>query len=185
MNLVTGSPRVYPGGRTIRQGIFVYPTDTAYALGCVYTDQTAVRKIMQIKGRKDTKFTLIASSLHQVEQHFTLSTAQRRLAKKYWPGPLSIVVSKKYAVRVPKQPIARALAKKLGAPLLATSLNISGRPTIYDLHNVETILGLSLQKNNVSIIDIGKLPKTPPSTIVECVGEKIIIQRAGPIKIKA
>lgn len=167
--------------------IIVYPTDTAYALGCVYTDQTAVRRIMQIKGRRDPKFNLIASSLHQVEQHFKLSTAQRRLAKKYWPGPLSIVVSKKYAVRVPKQPIARVLAKKLGAPLLATSLNVSGQPTVYDLRTVGTahVLSLRLHKNNVSIIDIGKLPKTPPSTIVECVGEKIIIHRAGPIKIKA
>lgn len=169
---------------TLVTGIFVYPTDTAYALGCAYTDRAAIRKIMQIKGRRDPKFTLIASSLHQVEQHFKLSAIQRRLAKQYWPGPLSIVVSKRYAVRVPDQSIARTLARKVGVPLLATSLNLSGDPTIYDLRQVGTTLGLSLQKNNVHIIDIGKLRKTKPSTIVECVGEKIIMHRAGPIKIK-
>lgn len=162
--------------------IFVYPTDTAYALGCAYTDINAIRTIMRIKGRTDAKFNLIASSRYQVERYFKLTTTQQRLAKKYWPGPLSIVVSKKYAIRVPNNAVARLLARRVGVPLLATSLNISGEPAIYNLDTlVGTTLELSLRKNNVQIINAGKLPHTKPSTVVECLGKQMIIHRHGSI----
>lgn len=161
--------------------IFVYPTDTAYALGCAYTDTKAIRTIMRIKGRTDAKFTVIASSLRQVEHWFKLTATQRRLARKYWPGPLSIVVSKKYAIRVPNNAVARSLARRVKTPLLATSLNLHGRPPAYDLNHVAARLIARLRENNVHIIDIGPLPHNKPSTVVECKGNELIIHRHGPI----
>ncbi|MBI2415225.1 MAG: L-threonylcarbamoyladenylate synthase [Candidatus Kerfeldbacteria bacterium] len=163
-------------------GMVVYPTDTAYALGCIYNNKRAIRQIMALKGRTDPKFTVIASSLAQVEKFFTLTTPQRRLAKKYWPGPLSIVVSSRYAVRVPQQSIARALARRVGQPLLATSLNRTGRPTVYSIGSTEKKLLQSLPDQ--AILNIGTLKRTPSSTIVACRGEKIIIYRHGPINPK-
>ncbi|MFA5995143.1 MAG: L-threonylcarbamoyladenylate synthase [Patescibacteria group bacterium] len=155
-------------------GIVVYPTDTAYAIGCDFRNKTAIKKIMAIKGRKDPKFTLIAASLYQAERFFKLNSCQKKLAKKYWPGPLSIVVSKKYAVRVPNNTIAKQLAKRAGAPLIATSFNKSGEPEIYNLKNKKYI-------KNIFYINMGKLKKCQPSTVVECKRNKIIVHRQGEI----
>ena len=112
-------------------GILVYPTDTAYALGGKFNSPKVIKKILRIKKRRDEKFTLIASSLSQVRRFFKLNLVQLRLAKKYWPGALSIVVSRRFAVRVPALKIARALAEGAGAPLIATSANVSGEKTPY------------------------------------------------------
>ncbi len=109
-----------------RGGVIVYPTDTAYGLGGFFNSRKVAAKILKIKKRKDEKFTLIAADLKQVNKYFKLNKLQLKLAKKYWPGPLSLVVSKKYAVRVPDNIIARKLARRAGRPLIATSANISG-----------------------------------------------------------
>lgn len=161
------------GGRGA--SIFIYPTDTAYAIGCDFRNQAAIKKIMAIKGRKDPKFTVIASSLFQVEKFFKFNKIQRKLAKKYWPGPLSIVVSRQFAVRVPNQPIARQLARAVGAPIIATSFNKSGQPENYSLKN--TII-----PPDVMVLNIGTLPKQKPSTVVECINNKIIVHRQGKIR---
>jgi L-threonylcarbamoyladenylate synthase len=117
-------------------GVIVYPTDTAYALGGVFDDKKVIKRILKIKKRRDTKFTLIASSLSQVKKYFELNKIQLQLAKKYWPGPLSIVVSDRFAVRVPDLEMARRLARGAGKPLIATSANVSGRATPYSVKQV-------------------------------------------------
>lgn len=165
-------------------GIVIYPTDTAYAIGCVFNNRSAIRRIMQFKGRTDPKFTLIAASLEQVEKHFRLNSVQRALAKKYWPGPLSIVVNKKFAVRVPDEATARSLAKQVGAPLLATSFNKTGEAAIYSLDSRRVNLQLiaSLPDDAV-IINAGRLQKRKPSTVVEVKRQQIHIHRKGPIHV--
>ena len=142
-------------------GIVVYPTDTAYAIGGKFNSPKVIKKILKIKKRKDSKFTLIASSLYQVEKYFKLNTYQKKAAKKYWPGPVSIIVNKQFAVRVPALKIARDLAKKSGVPLIATSANLSGQSTVYDPKKLK-IKGFDY------ILDIGPLPKTKVSAIIEC-----------------
>src|SRR3989344_2663155 len=88
--------------RVVRDGgVIVYPTDTAYALGGIFNSPSVIGRILQIKQRQDKKFTLLASSLQQVEKFFRLTAAQKKLAEKHWPGPLSLVVSGRFAVRVP------------------------------------------------------------------------------------
>ena len=163
--------------------LVIYPTESSYALGCRYNDKAAIRRIMQLKGRRDDRFTVIASSLQQVQKHFKLSAEQLQLAKQYWPGALSIVVSPKYAIRVPVTAAARKLAQEMGTPILATSLNISGEPAIYDLrHLVETRLIASLRAN-VNIIDDGPLPKNSPSTVIECFRGGYVIHRQGAVTL--
>lgn len=160
-------------------GIIIYPTDTAYAIGCKFKNKKAINKILKIKQRTDTKFTLIASSLNQVKKYFKLNSCQIIIAKKYWPGPVSIVVSPKYSVRVPKRAVARQLARAAGMPIIATSLNVSGQPTIYDLRDCTDALQC------VSAFNIGALTKQKTSTIVQCLpNKKIKILRHGPITIK-
>ena len=108
--------------------------------------------------------------MYQVEKHFKLNTNQKKAAKKYWPGPTSIIVNNKYAVRVPKSKLARDLAKYAGVPLIATSLNISGEPTVYDLKQKNVP---SLQGWDIFVLNKGALPKRPVSAILDCSSKKI------------
>ena len=160
-------------------GIVVYPTDTAYAIGCVFDEVKTVKSILRIKGRTNTKFTLICSSLYQVEKFFDLNPCQWRLAREHWPGPLSIVVSPRFAVRVPDQPEARSLARRVGKPLIATSFNKTGQPELYNLDQVE------IPSEVDAVVDIGKLPRRKPSTVVECKDNQLIIHRQGSIDLHA
>src|SRR3989344_4494166 len=82
-----------------KAGVIVYPPDTAYALGGFFNSAKVIKKVLKIKGRRDDKFTLVASSISQVKRFFKLNALQKKLASRFWPGPLSIVVSSKYAVR--------------------------------------------------------------------------------------
>lgn len=162
-------------------GVVIYPTDTAYAIGCKFKSKKGIAKILKFKKRRDTKFTLIASSLYQVEKYFKLNSCQKKIAKKYWPGPVSIVVSKNFAIRVPANKIARNLARAAGQPLIATSFNISGQSAIYNL-NVRTTLGLS--RHDILIINAGPLTKRKSSAILQCSQNKIKTLRHGPFAIK-
>jgi len=163
-------------------GVIVYPTDTAYGLGGIF-DSTKVKKnILKIKKRSDPKFTLIASSLLQVKKYFKLNKQQLMLAKKYWPGPLSLVVSDKYAVRVPDNEIARQLARLAGKPIIATSANLTGQPTIYSAKAAAEEFALQKDRPDL-ILDAGKLRKIKTSTIVQVKNEEIVVIRQGAVKI--
>ena len=163
-------------------GVIVYPTDTAYALGGIFNSSKVIKEILKIKKRKDQKFTLVSSSFAQVRKFFKLSPAAVKLARKNWPGPLSIVVSKRFAVRVPKNEVARKLARKVGRPIIATSANITGQQTIYDSSEI-----MKQFKNRISrpalIIDCGKLPKIKTSTVIKVKNNQIEIIRQGSVKI--
>lgn len=165
-----------------RGGVVVYPTDTAYALGGVYNRRAVVRRALYIKGRRDPKFTLVAASLAQAERFFHLSPAARKLAARHWPGPLSIVVSRRFAVRVPRHSVARHLARLAGAPLIATSANRSGGRTPYTQASVMRQFGGRHQPD--AILDAGRLPQRKPSTIVAVDGRgRITLIRKGAVSL--
>jgi L-threonylcarbamoyladenylate synthase len=126
--------------------VIVYPTDTAYGLGCDATNTKAVAKIFKIKGRAASKaLPLIVADAKMARKFFLLTTHYSLLTKKYWPGPLSIVLKAKRgiakaalqagtaAVRVPDSDVARELSRFLGRPLIATSANLSGQPACYSV----------------------------------------------------
>lgn len=167
-------------------GVIVYPTDTAYALGGIFNRPEVIRQVLSVKGparRGNRKFTLIASSLAQVEKFFPMSPAQRKLARRFWPGPLSIAVNPKYAVRVPDCKIARELARRVGAPLIATSANRSGGATPYSI--TEVIRQLNGRPQPDLLLDAGRLKKQKPSTVVRVDGRgKVEIIRAGAVNVQ-
>lgn len=124
-------------------GVIVYPTETLYAVGCRATDEAACRRVVAIKARPDGKpLPLIIGwpeGLELVTEF--VSEPVRRLAKIFWPGPLSILVkareglpsllsdSQGYtSVRLSPHPVAAELSRKIQAPLVATSANRSGMP---------------------------------------------------------
>lgn len=162
-------------------GIIVFPTDTAYGLGCDFQNQVAISRILTVKGRTDTHFTIVAASIEQVQQFFTLNDRARQLAKQYWPGPLSIVVNDQFSIRVPNNDIARELAEKCGKPIIATSANKSKQPAEYSCDGAKRVLG----EQNVDVwVDGGALEPRKPSTVVDTRGETLHIIRQGEITLK-
>ena len=172
-----------------RGGVIVYPTETAYGLGGDWTKQSVHRRIRLLKGRPTSKqLSVIISSQAMAEKYVHFSVSARELAKKYWPGPLSLVVPLKkgkgtLSIRISPHPIARQLVRKLGRPLIATSANISGGETLYRADDVVREFSARKHKPDL-IIDAGALPKRRPSTIVQVFEDgSCSILREGPIKI--
>ncbi|MCG2701166.1 threonylcarbamoyl-AMP synthase [Candidatus Parcubacteria bacterium] len=135
-----------------KQGkVIAYPTDTIYGLGCLATDKRAVKKIYKIKKRDKKKPLLIlASSFGMVRKYCFLSMAQERFLKNKWPGPVSVVLRAKsllpkeltggkgsIAVRMPKNNFLIKTIRRVGAPIVSTSLNISGKKNIIKPDNLE------------------------------------------------
>jgi len=163
-----------------RGGVIIYPTDTAYGLGGIFNSPSVVNKILKIKNRKDKKFILVASSLAQVQKFFKLNQVQRKLARRYWPGALSIVVSARFAVRVPDQPAVKRLCRLVGKPIIATSANISGEQTSYSSQKIINDFRFRRHQPDL-LLAAGKLPKKKTSTVVKAVKDDFIILRPGSV----
>ncbi|MFA5076202.1 MAG: L-threonylcarbamoyladenylate synthase [Patescibacteria group bacterium] len=165
-------------------GVIFYPTDTAYGLGGIFDSPAVTKRILKIKKRQDKKFTLVAANLAQVKKFFKLDPTAESLAEKHWPGPLSVVVSSRFAIRVPQNGVAQLLARRVGRPLIATSANITGRNNIYQVKKI--IKEFSHQKQQPDLIlASGTLKRVKPSTLVKVVRGRVEVLRVGPIKFKS
>src|SRR3989338_7601217 len=169
--------------------IAIFPTETCYGLGCDATDETAIKRIFEIKKRNRKKaLPIIVSNLQTASKYCYITGTAKTLIQKFMPGPLTLVVkaksnlpkaltanSGKIAFRISGNKTANALAKELGKPIVATSANIEGKKEIYS--GKEAIEKFA-QCADV-IIDAGALPKRKPSTVYDVASHKIL--RAGKI----
>jgi L-threonylcarbamoyladenylate synthase len=113
--------RLHSAGQTIRQGgIIAYPTESFYALGADATNVSAIKKAFRMKGRGRKPIALIAADIKQVQRFFYLSPKENELVRKYWPGPVTVLLKPKTAIA------ARALSPT--TPSRRTSR--SGRPSL-------------------------------------------------------
>lgn len=127
-----------------RGGVVAIPTDALYALVCDPMSLKAVGRIFQAKGREATRSLplLIDGIVTAEEIAVEISTQFRLLARRFWPGPLTIITagnakvplkvtgnSGRLALRQAKAAIPQALIEKVGFPVIATSANLSGQPT--------------------------------------------------------
>ncbi len=173
-------------------GVIAYPTDTLYGLGVDPRSALAVRRLFALKGRPEGRaIPLVASDRAQVEEQVGhLSSLSVRLAGRFWPGPLSLIVSardtiaegvtdslRQVAVRVPDNRVARELARLASHPLTATSANLSGHAS----SAVPEDVAAELQSVVDGIVDAGPAPGGLPSTIVDATGDVPILVRAGAL----
>lgn len=177
----------------IRRGLIVaVPTDTLYALAADPFDHGAVDRIFAIKARDPARaLLLVAGSPGQVRAWLgQLPAAGERLAARFWPGPLTLVMQAPgtlkagvadargtVGVRVPDHAVTRALCDAAGRPLTATSANVSGLAPTEDPVQVASLLGAQLDV----LLDAGPSQGGPPSTIVDVTGETPRLIRAGAI----
>ncbi len=172
-------------------GLVVYPTETAYALGCDPKSAKAVKRLFSVKARDASKpLPLIAATRSQASKTARSGVFARALADAFWPGPLTLVApaaarfatgvaSKRgeLAVRVSPHPVAAALAKALGRPVVSTSANRSGGVTAYDIPSVLAQLGALPEL----VLDAGSLKQAPVSTIVRASDGVVEILREGAV----
>ena len=173
-------------------GVVALPTETFYGLAADPFRAAAVARVFAVKGRPSERaLLLIASDVEQVTSHLgPLPPMGRRLAEKFWPGPLTLVVEAParlakevtggtgtVGVRVPAHDVARDLCRTCGRPLTATSANVSGEPPSPDPDEVERALGARIDL----LLDAGRAPGGRPSTVVDVTGQTPRLVRAGAI----
>lgn len=178
-----------------RGGVIAIPTDTLYGLAADPFNARAVARVFAIKGRMaDRALPLIAADVDQVLAHVgRLSPPAGRLAERFWPGPLTVLLAAPPAlaadvsggtgsvgVRVPADAIARAVCAGAGRPVTATSANLSGQPATNDPDAVERMLGDAVD----FLLDAGLTPGGQPSTIVDLAGGVPRLVRAGAITLE-
>ena len=176
-----------------RGGLVAFPTDTVYGVGALVYDAPAVESIYAAKDRPVEKAipVLIGGPEDLDKVTSTIPPIAAKLAARFWPGPLTLVVPKHpnlpdvvsagptVGVRVPDHPIARALLTTAG-PMAVTSANISGQ----DSPKTAEEVFLQLNGRIPLILDGGETPGGVPSTVVNCLGTEPVILREGPVTLK-
>jgi len=180
----------------LRKGdVIAFPTDTVYGLGVHGFNAAAIEKLFEIKERERRK--AIPLLLARIEDVTTVAIRIPRiawqLAEQFWPGPVTLILPKAHkvldvltagmdtvAVRVPAHDIALKLISMLGAPLAATSANISGQTEAVTAEEVRDVLGKRVRL----ILDGGRCPGGVPSTVVDVTVAPPVIRRHGALADK-
>ena len=177
----------------LRSGAIVaIPTDTVYGIAADLALPDAIERLFAAKRRPPEK--AVAVLLADAEQAATLGNlgpAATALARRFWPGGLTLVLPVRpgvrlplvlaagaptIGVRVPDHPCPRALAAALG-PIPTTSANLSGEPDARDAREVAVLLGDAI----ALVVDGGPIQGGPASTVVDCSVAYPEIRRAGAI----
>lgn len=144
-------------------GIIIFPTDTAYGIGCRIDREDSVTRLFDIRKRSENKATPVLVSDINMARDYLLEIPQdveEKLMKKYWPGALTVVLpciknkvgslirggGNNLGVRMPNNKLILEIIKKVGVPVLAPSANISGEKTPFMLGD--------LDKNLVRLVDM-------------------------------
>lgn len=176
-------------------GVVVYPTDTLYGLGANALDSDAVRRVFAVKKRPLAKpLPMLVRNIAWAKELAHISSRQEAILEKVWPGKVTAILEKQAIIpdivtaghgtvgmRVAGHPIADALLARFGYPLTATSANISGDEP---LRNPDAIVEMFTRSTPMPdlVIDVGTLPESDPSTVVDITAREPKIVRIGASK---
>jgi len=176
-------------------GLVAFPTDTVYGVGAHAFQPDAVERIYVAKIRPRDKAIpiLLAQPDDLVLVAEGITEPAWLLAERFWPGGLTLVLPKKanipdvvsaggstVAVRIPDHPTPLALIAALGAPLAATSANLSGHPSPVTAQEVEA----ELEGRIELILDGGRCSGGIPSTVLDLTTDPPAILRAGAVGVE-
>jgi len=175
-------------------GVIIYPTDTIYGIGCDIFNKSALERVYSIKQDAGTKlFSFICPDLKDISKYAKVSDYAYKAMKKLLPGPYTFVLpaarevpkklwTKRHTVgiRIPDNPVALMLARKLGHPIVSTSVTTRKGETLYDPMEIKTIFNVQVDL----MLSSGAL-KGKPSSIVDLSGElpEIIREGAGDVSM--
>lgn len=173
-------------------GVVAFPTETVYGLGACAFDAAAVRRVFEIKGRPANN-PLIVHVADEVTARAVAGEwpeAAHRLAQAFWPGPLTLVLPRSprlpievtggaasVAVRCPDHPVALALLRALGEPVVGPSANLSGAVSPTTASHVRE----SFSEADVPVLDGGACRVGIESTVLSLCGATPVVLRPGAI----
>ena len=171
-------------------GVVAFPTETVYGLGADATNESACRKIYELKSRPNNNPIIVhVASIEDAREIGEFNEIAEIIAAEFWPGPITIVVPcrpeskicstvlaglKAVAIRIPSNPIALELIRKTNKPIAAPSANISNYVSPTEAAHVKDAFG-----DAVYVLDGGKSVYGLESTIIDVTGEKPRILRYG------
>lgn len=179
----------------IQGGIVIFPTDTAYGIGCRIDDEKSVKRLFKIRKRAVNKAVPVLVASVDMAQEYLKPISQdvkNLLIKPYWPGALTIVVEciqskvpklvrggeNTIGVRVPDHEITMSLIRNLGVPIIGTSANFSGESTPFSFD--------MLDKELVKLVDYvieGECNRKSASTVIDVTGKPWKILRQGALNL--
>ena len=170
-------------------GVIVYPTDSAYALGCHIGDKNAMERIRRIRKVDDKHdFTLVCRDLSEIAIYAKVGKPQYRLLKSLTPGPYTFILKatrevpkrlqnpkrRTIGLRVPAHPIALQILADLNEPLMSSSLIMPGD----ELPLVEMEDIYDQLKHHVDLVVDGGFCGIEPTTVVDLVeGDPVLVRR--------
>lgn len=175
-------------------GIIIFPTDTVFGIGCVIDNKKSIKRLFDLRKRSvDKPLLILASDMDMVLDYLKpLSSQAKNLAKKYWPGGLTII-SKCYeekipievraggdtvGVRIPDNSQTLELIRKVGKPIVAPSANFEGKPSAKTEEDLDSKL-----LRQVDFLLKGECKMNKESTIVDCSNFRCKIIRKGAVAI--
>jgi len=173
--------------------LVAFPTETVYGLGGDATNERAVAEIFAAKGRPRFNPLIVhVRGLAEAERLAVFDDHARRVASRFWPGPLSLVLPRRgdsglsllasagldtVAVRAPAHEIAQALLRETGRPIAAPSANRSGRISPTEATHVFEEIGDRIDL----ILDGGRTPVGLESTVLDLSDETPVLLRPGTV----
>jgi L-threonylcarbamoyladenylate synthase len=169
-------------------GLVMHPTETCYGLAVDVFSLSALRKLYEVKGMPlDKPISILVDGIDMAKKYGEFSDVAEKLARKYWPGPLSIVVPRKsdlpefcnpsndfVSIRHSSSEFCLNLISLMGTPVSTTSANKFGEPEFYSPTPLD---GVDL------LVDGGLIEGTKPSTIVKVEGGKLQVLRQGSVEV--
>jgi L-threonylcarbamoyladenylate synthase len=189
-SLIESASKVLQGG-----GLVAFPTETVYGLGADALNAAAVEKVFEAKGRPadNPLIVHIADEQHLYDLIDHMPAKGSRLAQRFWPGPLTLVLKRTLhvpdnvaahldtvAVRMPNHPVALALIRAFGGGIVGPSANLSGKPSPTNAQHVLNDLRGKID----CILDAGPTTIGVESTVVDVTNDPPLILRRGGLPVE-
>ncbi|MFA6296393.1 MAG: L-threonylcarbamoyladenylate synthase [Patescibacteria group bacterium] len=172
--------------------VIVAPTETAYGLLANALSDEAVKKVFEIKQREISKeLSVFMRDIEMAKKYVEFNGEAMRLAEKYLPGPLTLVLKVKkkmpfvknsLGIRISNNDIIKKIMENVDFPVTATSANIANEKACYSVDEIKAQF-TNKEKQPDLVIDGGKLNFGCISTVIDLTGEKVKILRQGDIRI--
>ena len=177
-------------------GIIIFPTDTAFAIGCRIDDGKAVERLFAIRRRPKTQAVPVLVDTVRMAQEYLEPIPKDvidKLIEPYWPGALTIVLkcntskvpklvrggSNTLGVRIPNHPTARSIIREAGVSILGPSANLHGEKTPFSVDDLDPEF-----IKYVDFVVEGECAINKPSTVIDCSVVPWQIIRQGAIQLK-
>ena len=167
-----------------------FPTETVFALASITSKKIYLQKLCAIKQRKISKFfSIMLHDTKEIEKFAEISILAHTIIEKFMPGPITIIlplkknILQKYnfqstiGIRIPQHPIALKILSLLKCPIVATSINISGKKNITKFQNIPN----TIKKSVEHIFNDNKFVTGIESTIIKLTNNNPILIRDGAI----